>query len=365
MSTRRELLAAALAGLVVASARAGPPPHLRLMEEAEALLAAGDGAAALAAFEQAAAMVHEPEVEMGMVRSHMQAGDYRRALAFCAHAAGAHRDAPAGTALYVWLLHIGGQGGVATRVLAEALALDAQDASLLAVRDALAQAWPRAQGVLLAPPQRMAPYATSATPEGRAPAASRVAGTAVLAADGQHAWAPSATLAGARQVWLRNGLGQTVMARVEASAEPSPLAMLSLAAALPVQGQMSLREPFAGSPASLVEYAGNPLPQPAWPVLRQGFFGRVLLAPGDRLLGIEAPTGPRGGPVFDAHGRLAGVACPGADGRDRLIGIKEMGLWGASQPAAVPAPASSPVAVGPDVVYETALRVALQVLVRG
>ena len=362
MSTRRDLLVAALAGLAATAGWGAQAPHLRLIEEGEAQLAAGDAAAALAAFEQAAAMVHEPEVEMGIVRSHMQAGDYRRALAFCAHAAGAHREAPAGTALYAWLLHVGGHAGVAARILAQALSLDPQDACLLAARDALAQAWPRALGVLMAPPQRMAPYATSAATEGRAPTAARVAGTAVLAPDGRHAIAPSATLAGARQVWLRNGLGQTVAARVEASAEPSPLALLSLAGALPVQGQMSLREPFAGSPACLVEYADHPQPHAAWPLLRQGYFGRALWAPGDRLLGIETPPGPRGGPVFDAQGRLAGVACPGADRRDRLIGLGEMQrLWGASQPAAAPALASN--AVEPDVIYETALRVALQVLV--
>ena len=177
MSTRRDVLAAALAGLAGTAAWGAQAPQLRLIEEGETQLAAGDAAAALAAFEQAAAMVHEPEVEMGIVRSHMQAGDYRRALAFCAHVAGAHREAPAGTALYAWLLHAGGHAGVAARVLAQALSLDPQDACLLAARDALALAWPRAQGVLLAPPQRMAPYATSATPEGRAPAAARVAGT--------------------------------------------------------------------------------------------------------------------------------------------------------------------------------------------
>ncbi len=52
----------------------------------------------------------------------MQAGEYRRALSFGAHAAGAHRDFPAATALYAWLLYVGGQDAFAARRLDAALA---------------------------------------------------------------------------------------------------------------------------------------------------------------------------------------------------------------------------------------------------
>ena len=59
-------------------------------------------------------MLHAPDTEAAQVRAHMQAGDYRRALAFGAHAASAHRrDWPAGTALYAWLLQAGGQAAAA------------------------------------------------------------------------------------------------------------------------------------------------------------------------------------------------------------------------------------------------------------
>ena len=156
----------------------------RLVQQAELQLAAGDTAAAQQAFDRAAMLVHAADVEMGLVRTYLQAGDYRRALSFASHAAGAHRDVPAGTAPYGGLLHI------------------------------------------------------------------------------------------------------------------------------------SARQPFAGSPGYVVEYSfGNG----ASMLLRQGFFGRGLAASGEQLLGIDTPPGPRGGPVFDAAGRLAGVALPHADGRDRLL----------------------------------------------
>ena len=75
-----------------------------LLDAAEAALARGDTEAALAGFERAAGMLHAPDTEMGLVRSQMQAGQYRRALAFAAHTAGAHLEAPAASALYAWLL---------------------------------------------------------------------------------------------------------------------------------------------------------------------------------------------------------------------------------------------------------------------
>jgi len=65
--------------------------HQQFVQEGEAKLAAGDASGAQQAFEAATQIVHAADVELGLVRSYMQAGDYRRALSFSAHAAGAHR----------------------------------------------------------------------------------------------------------------------------------------------------------------------------------------------------------------------------------------------------------------------------------
>ena len=51
----------------------------------------------------AAAMQHAGAIETGLVRAALQAGDYRQALALCAHTAGAHADEPAAGALHRWL----------------------------------------------------------------------------------------------------------------------------------------------------------------------------------------------------------------------------------------------------------------------
>ena len=70
-----------------------------LLARGEALLADGDTAAATLQLDRAAMMLHAPDTEMALVRAYLQAGDYRRALTFCAHTAGAHRETVASSAL--------------------------------------------------------------------------------------------------------------------------------------------------------------------------------------------------------------------------------------------------------------------------
>src|SRR6516225_1593164 len=99
----------------------------KLLARAEGELARGEVTAATDTFERAAMMLHAPDTEMGLVRAYMQAGQYRRALAFCAHVAGAHLESGPAGGLYAWLLRAGGQGKVADRVLRETIERLPQD----------------------------------------------------------------------------------------------------------------------------------------------------------------------------------------------------------------------------------------------
>lgn len=331
----------------------------RLLAEGEAQLAAGDAQAAQDSFQRAAMLMHAPDTECSIVRAQMQAGQYRQALAFCAHAALAHRGFAGGVALYAWLLHLGGQSVIAQRLLAEAAERQPDDEAVRIARTQLAAAWPVPQGPLLSAPLRAAPYGHGvAVDEAR----SRIAGTATLVQGGQSALVPSATLRGARELRLRNGLGETVRAHVDGTDEATGVAVLRLeqALTLPAELAMNRRMPFAGSPAAVVEFApGGDAAGAAWPWLRLGFFGRVPLT-GPRPLGVAMPAGARGGPVFDRAGLLAGLSMPGPDGTDRLLAVSDWPMAsGLPEADAVPGAPAAPV----DAVYEAALRLALQVVV--
>jgi tetratricopeptide (TPR) repeat protein len=350
--------------------------RLALLALAQRHLEAGEADSAMEALERAALMRHAADTELAQVRALMAQGHYQRALAACAHTAGAHRDERAGAALYTWLLHLGGQSVVAQRLLGEALRRSPDDALLLHTRAELGSDWP-----LAGPPLRQGPWHAAPWPHGPGAAAAvaadaRLIGTATLLGDGAQAVTRALPLPAGARLWLRNGLGQTVeVARRRAVAAPDAAAdafeVLSLSQPLPPPAwEPAAREPFAGSPAFMVEYAPDPHGRAAWPLLRQGFFAGVPGSTRSRPLGVEAPSGARGGPVFDAFGRLAGVALPAAgpaganpalSAGDRLLGSLHLA---AAVAGLVPAatPMRSAPRIGPELAYELALRGALQLL---
>lgn len=330
-----------------------------LLELGEARLAAGDTEAAQRAFDEAALIVHAADIELGLVRAYMQEGEYRRALAFGAHAAGAHPEFPGGTALYAWLLQLGGQGRFALRALDEALARSPDDPALKQAQAALSSSQLPLGGPMMTPPLRCAPYEYSAQV---APGAIAV-GSGILTADGRQALASAAMVAGARHLWVRNGLGQTSGATVIEQFD-NGLVLLQLNDQLvPPQSVAAVPgAPYAGSISHWVAFAAADNSLPAWPVLRQGFFTRYTDPQAPRPLGIDAPPGARGGPVFDAAGRLAGLAITtGAGGPDHIVpASKFAGLFSASS-TSPPSAAGIPMPI--DVIYERALRATLQILV--
>jgi tetratricopeptide (TPR) repeat protein len=353
-----------------ARARDADPLRQATLARAEAELERGDTAAALDAFERAAMMLHAPDTEMGLIRTHMQAGQYRRALAFCAHTAGAHLESASAGALYAWLLQMSGQTLVARRVLNESVSRAAADPVVLQVQRAFAESAPLAEGVLLDPPHRMAPRPLMPGEGGAAPPeAARVASSGVLIDSGRRALIPSASAASAAgSLWVRNGLGDTTAATIDVEQPLSVLnvTVVSLARALDPgpEGPPPSREPFAGSPGFIVEYAASGRAEAAWPMLRSGFLGVRADRTGQRDLGIEVPVSLHGGPIFDASGRLIGMGLARPNGSAAMIPISAWWSAGTGQQSRG-LDSATPVARPrqPDEIYETALRLALQVII--
>ena len=342
------------------------------LKAGETALARRDTAAAIEAFDRAALILHAADTEIALVRAYMQSGQYRRALAFGAHTAGAHLDVIGGSTLYAWLLYAGGQGVIAQRLLAEAEARRPGDKMLGHVQTQLKSGAPVASGDLLALPTRLAPYGSS---QGL-PAAARVLGSGLLVGDGGLALVPLTLLPRSGNFWLRNGLGNLSRGTVQKRLRAAGVALVRLETPLPAAESLWLApvDAFPGSVGYAVEYVASHDSTPAWPLLRTGFLGAAIGDGGERLLGIDMPAGPRGGPVFDAAGRLTGLALPGqADkaGRlptqDRLIPVSalqtQLKLSGKAAPVlGSPPPADLPPRAAVDRIYEISLKASVQLI---
>lgn len=351
----------ALPPAAAAPEAAGGQLYREWIARGRAALAAADPAAAEKAFEQAANLIETSEAELGLVGAWLQDGEYRRALAFVAHTAGGHQESSDAVAVHVWLLQAGGQVDVARRLLGQARQRLPKDALLAQLDRSLSAPLPRAGTGLLAFPVHLGPW-----PDGRAlPRGARLAATGVLVDGGRRALVPAAALQQGQQFWLRSGLGAARAASLDAAASKGlsalGLAVLQLESALPFATPPALaqRDAFPGSVGYSVEYAAPGPALPAWPLLRGGILGNPD-ATGARQLGIELPPGPRGGAVFDAGGRLVGIALAQRGKPSRMITpsqLRQHAAWLGFPAAERGAP------VGVDQIYEAALPLSLQLIV--
>ena len=332
-----------------------------MLATGEAALAGGGVEEAARQFERAGMVKHEADAELGLIRTYMQAGEYRRALSFAAHTAGAHPNSGAGSALYVWLLHIGGQVQIAAQLLDNARARLPADAVLHATASLIKSPLSEPPAALLVPPARFAPYISAATPP--LPRAAVVIASGALVDGGRSVLTCAAALGKSRHVWVRNGLGQTVSAKRTDKLNDTGLAHLELsdAIAAPELLLFPARDPFPGSPGFAVEFPVIANVQPGWPLLRVGFLGKPVTM-GVYQLGINMPpSSPRGGPVFDTAGHMIGIAVSSPTADDRLILASELRKHLNAVPGD-PAPGTPRPRVGVDEIYERALKMTVQVI---
>ncbi len=380
-SARRQAAGSAAAGTRASITPERLKERSTLLEQGELDLANLRVDAAQQAFEKAALILHAADSEIALVRNYMQAGEYRRALAFGAHTAGAHLDVVGGTALYAWLLHVGGQEAVAKRLLDATSARIPNNTVIKQVQQQLTSGTLLATGDLLALPLRLAPYSEKIT----LPSQAKITSSAVLlpgdaANAGRFALVPLTEAGGKpNTLWLRNALGQVSAAKVEKRLPKLGVTILRLASPLPLPEGLTTAsgEAFPGSAGYAVQYPiapGKPMAAPAWPQLHIGFVGGMAepanAASEDRLLGISLPGQARGGPVFNGAGQLIGLAIQAAPGQADLLvtsGQLAKALGGSASKfglAKVKAAgaAGAPAAVAADQIYEASLKSALQVI---
>lgn len=340
-----------------------PQARAQLLSDGEAALVQGELERAAALFEQAGFVKHAADAELGLIRTYMQSGQYRRALTLAAHTAGAHPDVGAGSGLYAWLLHLGGQAQVAERILDRARGRLPHDMLLEATTALLKAAHPLPAGLLLDVPTRYVPYSPDSSV---LPATVRAIGSGVVVDDGRAVLTQSLQITPGRSLWVRDGLGRVRTAVLERTADAAGLALLRLNAALDPGATLSAaRDPFPGSPMVAIEFAGAadaPDSSPRWPVLRLGFLGRPARLQGRYALGLSMPPGPRGGPVYDMSGHLIGVAAAAAENADELLAPSLLHTNFPAVIAHAPTPQQRS-QQGLDELYERGLRGAVQILI--
>ena len=332
-----------------------------LLARGEAALVRNDTDAAQTAFDNAASVLHAADTEMGLVRTYMQQGQYRRALAFAAHTAGSHPDDVRGSALYAWLLHMGGQPVIAQKLLADNTARVPKHHLLLEVQKQLQTNAPIATGDLLNTPARMAPQGALAGLPKRA----SVVASGLVIDSGKLVLVPTAVLGKRTQVWVRNGLGQLASAQRDPKRSDPTITVLTLRNKLAEPDALVLapRDAFPGSPAFALEYNPSTPAHAQWPVLHTGFLGSPQANSTGRPLGITLNPGPRGGPVFDEGGRLVGIAMTvlsKTGNEDQLV--LTSALHQRLGPALGTVASGLKQRVSIDQIYESALRSTVQII---
>lgn len=254
---------------------------------AVAALAAANGAQAVQL------RAHDLDQELRTVRDHMQAGEYRYALAYAAHIVAEHRESAEGARLYAWLLQVGGQEAAARRVLKD---------------DAVAQEKP--------------PVPALSRETQPLPSSARVKGSGVLL-DANRVLVPLAALE-CEHVIVRNALGDVANGQVERRLPNLGVAIAALETPMPFDAaqEVAASPPFPGSAGFAVGYARLDTSDASWPTLASGFVGRSLEGGPDRRLEARFAVGARAGIVFDRWGRLLGIALPDG-GAARLVPVPQ------------------------------------------
>ncbi len=360
----RRVMEQSRARALAAASGAAPQERAMLLARGEAALVRNDTDAAQTAFDNAASVLHAADTDMGLVRTYMQQGQYRRALAFAAHTAGSHPDDARGSALYAWLLHMGGQPAIAQKLLADNAARVPKHHLLLEVQKQLQTNAPIATGDLLNTPARMAPQG----PMAGVPKRASVIASGLLIDSGKLVLVPTAVLGKRTQVWVRNGLGQLASAQRDPKRSDPTITVLTLRTKLAEPDALMLapRDAFPGSPAFALEYNPSTPAHAQWPVLHTGFLGSPQANSTDRPLGITLNPGPRGGPVFDEGGRLVGIAMavlskPGKPGNEAQL-VLTSALHQRLGPALGTVASGLKQRVSVDQIYESALRSTVQII---
>jgi hypothetical protein len=359
----RRRLAAAICGILLASAlgAATSPPTLQSAQEA---IDRGDLAQAAEIYEAIGSGGESIEAEIGMVRTALQRGEFRKAVSDANHTASENLESTEAAAILAYLLDRTGrteqalsslqklesqrpQEWIAFAAHAEILidrldprqALTIVDAALenqkpskppellrLAARARSAMAveeeeWGKARR--RASPRQSTWIAVSSEVLPIAPGDIAAAGNGVVIDEGKAVLTDASLFNASRgKAWVRNGVGQVRSAAIErVDGEPQNMVRLRLDQPFPVVAATQVAGPESTRFCFVFAFGAPGNPDPAFPAITPGMVVRADTGIGGLMQITSAlGAGHNGAAVFDPRGRLLGMAiAPG----NRVLAGKE------------------------------------------
>jgi tetratricopeptide (TPR) repeat protein len=294
--------------------------------------------------DEAAGNFHSEEIELAIIQTLMQAGEYRHALSAAAHTQAEHPDFSDATLFYAWLLAIGGQTQPAKNLLTSSLEQHpSSDLATLLAQINNSQLNSRA---FTSENFQLAPITDTKSLKSNKFLASGILINAT------HVMTSRVALAKHKHFFTRNGLGRMFKAHIDETFSDAYLARLIIENPAPILNPIEIidKMSFPGTPVYSVGFAHDA--KPNWPQLLIDILGSPV-AGKEKLYSLNAQNIDDGTGLYNLSGLLVGIVVSDGSGsrKVRMI-VNDSVKTNEAKPARPRIPA--------DQVYENALQTSVQ-----
>lgn len=302
--------------------------------------------------EQAVGNFHAVEIELGLIQTLMQAGEYRHALSAAAHTQAEHPKLADSALFYAWLLAIGGQTNPAIQLLETTLSLVPDNSALTLMLQQIKTNKLVSAEIKTSDAIQLKPFTSkknaSVNPR-------KYLTTGILINDGKYVITSLAAVEQTKTLQVRNGLGREVNARVEQTFPTVKLAALKLDKPIKTTIEITLAEKtsFPGSPIYILGFTPLQDDQADWPQLKVDILGTAPSITSGYP--IHIPNATTGSGIFNQQGNLIGIV--DNDNNKIMMPLDALTAYKKSSKATT---ASGKLAM--DEIYENALSNLVQVL---
>jgi tetratricopeptide (TPR) repeat protein len=254
--------------------------------------------------EKALGNFHSVEVELGLIQTLMQAGNYRHALIAAAHTQAEHPETTDATLFYAWLLAIGGQLNPAAQLIEKNLNPYPDNETL---KQLLKQIKDRHLNQAEIKTSENIQLGSFIIKNRSLNSIAHNLATGIIIDNGKRVIAWLNTENQKRNLLIRNGLGQESPATIEKIIPNTQIAVLKLAKKIKTSSTIKIanKTPFPGTPIYVIGYTPINQHQVDWPHLNLSILG----TPTDEDINypIHLKNTETGSAVFNQEGNLIGL----------------------------------------------------------